>query len=574
MPSRQGTIRLFQLFGINVFLHWSWFLVAAYEISERKGTYSSVAWNVAEYLALFAIVTMHEFGHALACQQVGGRANQIVLWPLGGVAFVDPPPRPGATLWSIAAGPLVNVALMPVLGGLVLLSSRWGLPQSAPDVHALLRSVLMIDIVLFVFNVLPVYPLDGGQILRSVLWYVMGRARSLMIAAVVGFLGVAGLALLAIRLNSVWLGILSAFAALQCVNGFKRAQSLKRMAEAPRREGFACPKCEAAPPIGAYWACGSCRRAFDLLETRQSFIAAPSSSLLNLTRYEPPNPSEETGTLGNVVACPACKARIVEVRCLECGAGSPVGDWKKNGAVAPPITIDPEVRSSRVPEFKSSTAANRPAPPSVVPIVFGIMTLFVGVLLLAIALLFFGLSSSQAARQPQYQAEIDKLWTSDGIAVPGEFTLRLRRAERYDAYLETRITDASSGDVVDIRVTNADSGLPVALSGLPLPQGFKRDGRELEPKASFTAPENGMYTLRASTKRAVPADAQIKVGPSARNANGSIASSGRSIAIIVSVFAMMFVTVAVVLFLYYRSRRIAFNASLQRFYESQGKEIA
>jgi len=95
--SRQGSIRLFQFSGIEVFLHWSWFLVAAYEIQGRAGRYSSITWNVLEYLALFLIVLLHEFGHSLACRQVGGRANQIVLWPLGGVAYVDPPPRPGAT---------------------------------------------------------------------------------------------------------------------------------------------------------------------------------------------------------------------------------------------------------------------------------------------------------------------------------------------------------------------------------------------------------------------------------------------------------------------------------------------
>ncbi len=118
MPSsRQGSIRLFRFSGIDVFLHWSWFLLAAYEIERGGiGRYSSVAWNVLEYLALFLIVTLHEFGHSLACRQVGGQANQIVLWPLGGVAYVDPPQRPGATLWSIAAGPLVNVVLFPIFG--------------------------------------------------------------------------------------------------------------------------------------------------------------------------------------------------------------------------------------------------------------------------------------------------------------------------------------------------------------------------------------------------------------------------------------------------------------------------
>jgi hypothetical protein len=56
---------------------------------------STFAWNIAEYVILFALVLLHEFGHALACRQVGGTANQIVLWPLGGVAYVEPPPRPG-----------------------------------------------------------------------------------------------------------------------------------------------------------------------------------------------------------------------------------------------------------------------------------------------------------------------------------------------------------------------------------------------------------------------------------------------------------------------------------------------
>jgi len=98
MPSaRQGSIHLFRFAEIDVFLHWSWFLVAVFEINARAGKYSSITWNVLEYLALFLIVLLHEFGHALACRQVGGRANRIVLWPLGGVAFVDPPPRPGAT---------------------------------------------------------------------------------------------------------------------------------------------------------------------------------------------------------------------------------------------------------------------------------------------------------------------------------------------------------------------------------------------------------------------------------------------------------------------------------------------
>ena len=92
----KGCIRLGEIAGITLYLHWSWFLVAYLEITQRRQNYDSVAWNVAEYLALFGIVLLHEFGHALACRQVGGKAERIVLWPLGGVAVVSPPPRPGA----------------------------------------------------------------------------------------------------------------------------------------------------------------------------------------------------------------------------------------------------------------------------------------------------------------------------------------------------------------------------------------------------------------------------------------------------------------------------------------------
>src|SRR5579872_1538887 len=165
---RSGAIRLFRLAGIDVFLHWSWFVVAIIEINDRARTYSSIGWNIGEYLALFLIVMTHEFGHSLACRQVGGSANRIVLWPLGGVAFVNPPPRAGATLWSIAAGPLVNVALLPVCLGLVLFSRSLGWADTQPDAYALLQAILYIDAGLLIFNLLPIYPLDGGQILRSV----------------------------------------------------------------------------------------------------------------------------------------------------------------------------------------------------------------------------------------------------------------------------------------------------------------------------------------------------------------------------------------------------------------------
>jgi Zn-dependent protease len=303
MPTRKGSIHLFRLFGVDVFLHWWWFLVAVYEIQSRAGQYSSITWNIVEYLALFVIVLMHEFGHALACRQVGGKADRIVLWPLGGVAYVDPPQRPGATLWSIAAGPLVNVALFPVLLAVNSMARSSGWAIEFPDLYKLVRAVLYIDVMLLIFNILPVYPLDGGQILRSLLWFVLGRARSLMVATVLGLLGVVGFIGLAIYERDAWLGIIAFYLLMNCWGGLKHAQDLLKMAKLPRRHGFTCPACHNAPPIGTYWKCANCGQAFDTFETG--------------------------------AACPNCRTQFPTTRCLDCGRLHPMSEWMSGTLVAP-----------------------------------------------------------------------------------------------------------------------------------------------------------------------------------------------------------------------------------------------
>jgi len=225
MLLQQGqSFRLFRFAGIQVYLHWSWLLVAAIELMNRRDVYSSPLWNVIEYLSLFGIVLLHEFGHALACRQVGGQAHQIVLWPLGGVAFVSPPPRPGAVLWSIAAGPLVNVVLIPILLAVSFALNSSGLLDANPDLAAWLWAVSWINVLLLVFNLLPVYPLDGGQILRSLLWFAVGPRRSLRIAAAIGLVGVAGLLGLALWTGRLWTGILAAFIGVGCWQAFQASR--------------------------------------------------------------------------------------------------------------------------------------------------------------------------------------------------------------------------------------------------------------------------------------------------------------------------------------------------------------
>ncbi len=306
-PTRQGSIHLFRFAGVDLYLHWSWFLVAIYGVSSRGARYTSIIWPVLEYLALFGIVLLHEFGHALACRQVGGQANQIVLWPLGGVAYVAPPPRPGATLWSIAAGPLVNVALAPVLTVLLLLGRAAGWGESLPNAYTFVSTLCTINYVLLFFNMLPIFPLDGGQILQSLLWFVLGRARALMATVVIGFVGVGALILVALWAHAVWFGILCVFILLNCWRGLLQARVLARIAKLPRRGGFVCPTCQQAPIIGPLWRCDQCGQAFDMF--------------------------------GMHGLCPHCGAQFPVTRCPECGRSAALAEW----AAAAPAAMPPRL---------------------------------------------------------------------------------------------------------------------------------------------------------------------------------------------------------------------------------------
>jgi Zn-dependent protease len=303
MPNaRQGVFHLFKIAEIDVYLHWTWFVVAAIEIEYLRNRYTSPVWSLLEYLALFLIVLLHEFGHALACRQVGGRANRIMLWPLGGVAYVDPPSRPGATLWSIAAGPLVNVLLLPPLIAGYIAVRGLGWAHTRHDAYELVLMILFIDASLLVFNLLPVYPLDGGQILRSLLWFVLGRARSLAAATVIGTAGAAAFVLIALKWRSIWLIVIAGYMLLNCWQGMKGAWALMRLEKLPRRRNFRCPACGSNPPVGVYWRCSDCGGTFDTFSTQS--------------------------------ICPHCRAQHFETVCLDCRAKSPMSAWI---AGSPPV---------------------------------------------------------------------------------------------------------------------------------------------------------------------------------------------------------------------------------------------
>jgi len=142
---------------------------------------------------------------------------------------------------------------------------------------------------------LPIYPLDGGQILRSLLWFMLGRGRSLMVATILGFVGIVGFFALALWMRSLWFAAMSVYLLMSCWGGLKHARELLRVAKLPRREGFACPSCRTAPPIGTYWRCSACGQGFD--------------------------------TFASGAVCPHCSALFASTSCLDCGKSSSVKDW-------------------------------------------------------------------------------------------------------------------------------------------------------------------------------------------------------------------------------------------------------
>jgi Zn-dependent protease len=310
LPRHSDSLRFFRFRGIQVYVHWVWFLWAFYQISTRSRAYSSIGWNIAEYLSLFVIVLMHEFGHAFACRQTGGKAEEIVLWPLGGVAYVEPPPRPGAELWSIAAGPLVNVVLLPILWVAMLVSHVSGISERVPDFGNFLYMLFWINGSLLVFNLLPIYPLDGGQILRSLLWFRLGAARSLQVAAVIGLIGVPALALYAISRasgNVLFIGFMGYFLFQQCLAGFRISKTMLAIDRLPKHPEFACPRCHQAPPAASVWLCPKCGQRFDAFLTR--------------------------GT------CPHCQSVLPAIACVNCRTAHPLEQWATPSATqaGPPI---------------------------------------------------------------------------------------------------------------------------------------------------------------------------------------------------------------------------------------------
>ena len=215
------SIRLGRVLGIDIKVHLTFFLLLAYIVAINY--LQSRDWNIAlrELLfvtIVFAIIVMHEYGHALMARRFGVRTQDITLLPIGGVARLERiPENPQQELAIAIAGPAVNVALA-VLCWLIMAARGEELSLSVivnPFAGiSLAQRLLAINIWLVVFNMIPAFPMDGGRVLRSLLAMVVDRVRATRTAATVGqmvalafgFIGLFGNPMLIFIALFVWIG--------------------------------------------------------------------------------------------------------------------------------------------------------------------------------------------------------------------------------------------------------------------------------------------------------------------------------------------------------------------------------
>ncbi len=216
---RSSGIPLFRFKGIQVLVHWSFFLLVAWVVftAIRGGSDPmEAAFQVGLVLTVFACVVLHEFGHALTALHFGVRTRNIMLLPIGGVASLERmPEEPRQELLITLAGPAVNLALVLLLGiPFWLYVGSLGLPDptaAPPTLFTFVGFLIAANGVLFLFNLIPAFPMDGGRILRSLLSMRMDRVKATRIATVVGRVLAVGFVLAALETGNFMWGLIGVF---------------------------------------------------------------------------------------------------------------------------------------------------------------------------------------------------------------------------------------------------------------------------------------------------------------------------------------------------------------------------
>jgi Zn-dependent protease len=229
------SFRVGRLFAIDIRLHILFLFGAAYVIysnAHDAGSLRGAGIGIALTAMLFVIVLVHEFGHCWGARASGGEADEIMLWPLGGLASVRPRPTPRAYFITAAAGPTVNVIFCALTSPiLVLLGGGLGAVPWNPlhpfmavngalnpggELGFWLRAFFSLNYLILLFNLLPVYPLDGGRLLHAYLWPRMGRRQATMTATFVGMVGAVVLGLIGFLTDQRLLLTIGVFGYLTC----------------------------------------------------------------------------------------------------------------------------------------------------------------------------------------------------------------------------------------------------------------------------------------------------------------------------------------------------------------------
>jgi Zn-dependent protease len=228
----RGQIALGRIFGIRIALHYSWFFIAALITLSLAGhlNTANAAWPatlvwtaaVVTALAFFAALLAHELAHAVVARARGVPVRSITLFALGGMAHMERDAADAPTeFWMGLAGPVTSVAIgAAALGIAAILGWRF---DATPETAGMLMLVWFgwINLVLAAFNMIPGFPLDGGRVLRGVIWWVTGnRLRATRVAAGLGRLVAFGFIALGVWMffrgagfGGLWLAIIGLFLA-------------------------------------------------------------------------------------------------------------------------------------------------------------------------------------------------------------------------------------------------------------------------------------------------------------------------------------------------------------------------
>lgn len=200
------------VFGIRIRVHMLFILYIAFELLGAGGNF---LYSAHFLFILFGSVFLHELGHCYAARKVGGSADEVLMWPLGGLATVDGPRTPWPQFAIAIGGPCVTLLLLVISRTIMWLamganrhvpmSPFWWPNFSNPWVSpwAWLDLTFRTNLGLFLFNLWPMYPMDGGRMLQCGLWWKMGLRRSMFVTTAVGMVAAVIMGFVAI-LPSMW----------------------------------------------------------------------------------------------------------------------------------------------------------------------------------------------------------------------------------------------------------------------------------------------------------------------------------------------------------------------------------